>query len=684
MKIIKYFLSVIIIFISVFAFTSCGGGNKIDSEKLPYVFDKETGVLTINFETINYNKESHRPWSDYSEKISKIVVKEGVTNIGSYAFYGCKNVEKVILPETLTTIGDGAFAGCDNLERINIPNSVISIGNINFSTSGKLKYNEDANGKYLGNEDNPYHVLVRIKDISASSYEFNPDTKIILAGAAFGSSLTTIDIPEGIIEIGSSAFANCEKLTKVRLPNSLLSIYNDSFYGVKHFIYKEYNSNLYLGNEDNEYLVCYKYTQRSGFNSFSIDFHPKTQILANHILEYNPMLRQLNLPSTLKVIGKGNFNNVGMLETIDLEDNPYLTLVDGVLYNKDVTKLLLFPSALKNKKWMVPETLKEISENVNFGGSGVKVYFPGTIEEWCKFNFRYNKNNPLISGTLNMKNPKGEYDVVTEMVIPNTVTYIGNYQFYGLSNLTKLTLPDSVVSIGYEAFTNNKELTEIKGGESVAYIMSSAFTNCEKLKEIPDFSNLINLEGGVFYNCTSLEEVNIAESVELIGDAAFSMCISLKSINVKNSNKYYSSKNGILYNKDRSCLIAYPMAKKDTSFTLPKEVKEMKERVFSNNTYLEKVELNNNVKIIPNFAFSNCSNLIEITIPNSVTEIGIQAFFGCKNLKEVHIPKSVEKMGDMAFYSNHEEQVIYCEHDREPNGWHGWHDADEVIWNYKK
>ncbi len=681
MKIIKYFLSIIIISLCIFTFTSCSGGNKIDSENLPYSFNEESKVLTISFNTINYDGGSYRPWNNYSEKISKIVVKEGVTSIGSYAFYECENVKEVILPETLTTIGDGAFAKCQNLEKINIPNSVTSIGKSNFSTGEKLKFNEDENAKYLGNETNPYHVLVKVKDIGITSYEFNPDTKIILEGAlAFCSSLTSIDIPEGILEIGNTAFANCEKLEKVNLPNSLLSICSDSFYGVPYSIYKDNNGDLYLGNSENEYLVCYKFKQRSGFTASNISLHPKTQIIANYAVVYNPMLKTLNLPSTLKTIGKGNFDNCGRLENVVLEDNPYLTLVDGVVYNKDVTKLLLFPNALKNKKWMVPETLKEISENVSFS-QGIQVYFPGTLEDWCNLNFKNKKNNPILFGTLCMKDGDGEYGVVTELTIPNTVTYIGNYQFVGTNSLTKITIPNSVLSIGYEAFGDNKELIEIKGGKSVAYIMSSAFVNCEKLAVIPDFSNLINLEGGAFYNCHSIEKINISESVEVIDDSVFFMCSSLKSINVKNSNEYYSSKNGVLYNKDKSCLIAYPMAKKDTSFTLPKEVKEMKGSAFSNNTYLKKVELNNNIKIIPNFAFSNCSNLTEITIPNSVTEIGIQAFFGCKNLKEVHIPKSVEKMGDMAFYSNHEEQVIYCEHDREPNGWHGWHDADEVIWS---
>ena len=682
MKNIKYFLSIIMILLCIFTFTSCGGTSKIDSEKLPYAFNEETKVLTINFNTINYNDDSYRPWNNYAKKISKIVVKEGVTSIGSYAFYECENVKEVILPETLTTIGEGAFSKCQNLEKINIPNSVISIEKSNFPIGEKLKFNEDENAKYLGNETNPYHVLVKVKDIGVSSFEFNPNTKIILEGAfASCGSLTSIDIPEGVLEIGNFAFVNCEKLTKVNLPNSLLNIYSNSFYGTSNLVYKYNNRDLYLGNSENEYLVCYKVKQSSGFAGTNISFHPKTQIIANNAVDYNPMLKTLNLPSTLKTLGKGNFDNCGMLETVVLKDNPYLTLVDGVVYNKDVTKLLLFPKALKNKKWMVPETLKEISEDVSFA-MGIHVYFPGTLEDWCNLNFKNKKNNPILFGTLFMKDSTGEYGVVTEITIPPTVTYIGDYQFVGTNGITKITIPNSVLSIGSEAFGGNKELIEIKGGKSVAYIMSSAFVNCEKLAVIPDFSNLINLEAGAFYNCPSLEKINISASVKLIGDSAFFMCSSLKSINVKKSNEYYSSKDGVLYNKDQSCLIAYPMAKNNTSFTFPETVKEIKENVFGNNPYLKKVELNSSIKIIPNYAFSNCSNLTEITIPNSVEEIGFNAFFGCKNLKEVHIPKSVEKMGIMAFYSNHEELVIHCEHDKEPSGWIGWQDADEVIWGY--
>ena len=118
MKNIKYFLSIIMILLCLFTFTSCGGTSKIDSEKLPYAFNEETKVLTINFNTINYDDDSYRPWNNYAKKISKIVVKEGVTSIGSYAFWACTALKSITIPSGVTDIFASTFELCYSLETI--------------------------------------------------------------------------------------------------------------------------------------------------------------------------------------------------------------------------------------------------------------------------------------------------------------------------------------------------------------------------------------------------------------------------------------------------------------------------------------------------------------------------------------------------------------------------------------
>jgi hypothetical protein len=243
-------------------------------------------------------------------------------------------------------------------------------------------------------------------------------------------------IPEGVLEIGAYAFGGCQKLENVSLPNSLMNVGEQAFNELPRYAFKEYQDGLYLGNAENEYLLyCTNKKSNSGFLK-NIDIHPDTMILANNLVMMS-QIRELTIPSNLKTIGKYNFNEYSGLKTITINgDNPYLTLVDGVLYNKDVTELLLFPNGSENDKWIIPETVKKISEDVQFVKKTRDIYYQGTIEEWCKFNFEDSKNNPMYAGKFYMKDSKGEYVSITELTIPNGITFIGNYQFYGLTDLT--------------------------------------------------------------------------------------------------------------------------------------------------------------------------------------------------------------------------------------------------------
>ena len=195
-----------------------------------------------------------------------------------------------------------------------------------------------------------------------------------------------------------------------------------------------------------------------------------------------------------------------------------------------------------------------------------------------------------------------------ELVIPSTyngltVTSIGDRAFGGCTNLTSITIPDGVTSIGISAF------------------------------------------GG----CTNLTSITIPDSVTSIGNGAFYNCKSLTSINVEENNKYYSSVNGVLFNKNKAVLIQYPIGKTEIEYVIPNSVTRIGKDAFCNCTSLTSVTIPDSVTSIGDYAFNGCISLTTVTIPDGVTNIGDDTFGGCNSLASITIPDSVTSIGDYAF-----------------------------------
>ena len=189
-------------------------------------------------------------------------------------------------------------------------------------------------------------------------------------------------------------------------------------------------------------------------------------------------------------------------------------------------------------------------------------------------------------------------------VIPDGVTIIRFYAFEDCYNLISVVMPDSVTSINDMAFSGCSSLTLVKIPDSVTSIGNWAFTGC-----------------------SSLTSVKIPDSVISIGYSAFDHCDSLTSITVDANNEYYTSDEyGVLFTKDKTTLIQYPIGNERTSYVIPDGVTSIGER-----------------------AFYKCSNLTSVTIPDSVTSIGDWAF-GYSSLAVVTIPDSVTRIADYAFY----------------------------------
>ena len=185
-------------------------------------------------------------------------------------------------------------------------------------------------------------------------------------------------------------------------------------------------------------------------------------------------------------------------------------------------------------------------------------------------------------------------------MIPDGVTSIGNKAFYDCSSLTSIVIPDAVTSIGAEAF---------------------GF-------------------------CGSLRSVTIGRGVRSISYDAFPSRVSFQ---VDPENTAYTSQDGVLFNKDQTVLLQYPVEKPDTSYVIPGSVTSIYFNAFGGCTTLTDVTISESVVSIGTCAFSDCTALSNVTISNGVTSIGERAFANCAALTAVTIPASVTSISYKAF-----------------------------------
>ena len=191
----------------------------------------------------------------------------------------------------------------------------------------------------------------------------------------------------------------------------------------------------------------------------------------------------------------------------------------------------------------------------------------------------------------------------------------------------------------YNIFTENLiEITSYKGSATDLTIPSKI-----------DGYTVAGLGSGAFEDCTSLVSVKIPDTVEYINSNVFCGCSALKSIEVDANNSDYSSENGVLFNKKKDAIVAYPMGKEDTSYVVPDGVLEIGMAAFQGCSKLTNVKLPDGVEIIDDFAFAFCYGLESIIVPDSVRYLGDAAFLFCIKLESVTLGSGIAYIGNTAF-----------------------------------
>lgn len=258
---------------------------------------------------------------------------------------------------------------------------------------------------------------------------------------------------------------------------------------------------------------------------------------------------------------------------------------------------------MRNKlrwKWMLAITMVLwcTAGVMNYGTVGVQA------EEYGDYEYTV-----LDDGTVEISGYNGSD---TEITIPSVidgkkVTSIGKHAFSGCSSLTSVEIPEGVTGIGGYAFSGCNSLTSIKIPEGVTNIEYGSFSRCTNLTEVKIPNSVTKIGSDAFAWCNNLISVVLPESLKEMKNNPFMGCSRLEQITVDEKNSYYSSQDGIVFNKDMTRLLIYPCGKAGASYSVPTSVTSIGEYAFANCSALNNVELSKSVTEIKGSAFDAVS-----------------------------------------------------------------------------
>ena len=561
-------------------------------------------------------------------RLRSVAIPDGVTSIGNRAFYRCSGLESIAIPDSVTQIGDEAFSNCTNMRSVTIGNGVLSIGERAFDNCKALT------GVYISDvaawckisfsniyaSDNPlcYAHNLYVDGLLLKDLTLPASVKKIGDIAFYNcTNLLSVAIPNSVTNIGSSAFYGCSGLSSIAIPNSVTNIGSSAFYGCSGLTSIEMPDSV-TSIGPSAFYGC------SGLTS--IEIPDSVTSIGWDAFRGCTGLENIAIPNSVTSIGRDAFGGCRKLRSVTIPQYVCTNQLSSILSSsyQNLTNVVvsdgvtcigakLFYDCYNLKSITIPSSVTRIGNNAFSGCDELTSVYIDDISALCQMQISvggypfanlYATNNLYVNGIL-QKN----------VTIPNSVTNIGEYAFYGCSGLTSVTIPGSVTRIGSSAFSGCSGLRSVTIPDSVTSIGSAAFRRCGGLTSVTISDRVTSIKNQTFEDCSDLTSIEIPASVTSIGYNAFKGCVALKS-----------------------AMVPQCVCTNGLSTVFP-----------SSYQILTHVVIADDVTSIGDGAFSGCTGLVSVLISDSVTSVGASAFAGCGELTSIALPDSVASIGEGAF-----------------------------------